>query len=923
MPVLGRSSCSSGGRYFGTSRFLSVALPVVLWLSTPTASAQGFSNAIADAWLKEAAPMENHGSDPELSIKKKPTDNFRAVYAFDLSGLAPNANITLAEVWTRITGEDDTGLPVNIYAVTDAWAEGTVNWDNTGNDYDAGTIHGSFIADAKGWAQVDITPLVQSWICGEIPDHGLMLIPTSSDNESKYSSREWGQVQQRPRLSLTVSGTNPCADTADHFVIAHDTFGIHCLAETITVRVEDANDNPLTGYTESVTLDTQSGRGSWTLIAGSGAFNDATADDGLASYQWANGESEATFSLSYLEGSVPLDIDVYQADDATLRDTDSEGPMTFSASGFTLTAVPLSNPPPGVIAPFSQAQTAAAPFTVHIAAYGQTANDPQCGIIESYAGAKALNFWSTYLNPGSGLRNVEIDGITIATTEAASSLQAVSFVNGQAQVEAKYKDAGSLQIAVKDETTINAELPQGIRGATAGFVSRPASFELTDIENGAGTIANPAAADAFGDVFIGAGTPFRATVTALDAEGDATPNYGQESAPESVGLAVNLIAPVGGASPGIGLTVGFGAFGAGSATGTDFYWPEVGIMRLVPSVADGDYLGAGNVVGAETANIGRFVPDHFALGYNAPFLQTQCAPGSFTYAGQPFGYAIAPVVTATARAATNDLAANYTGDFFKMRTAGLANRSYASASGLLDTSGIASPAVDPTVTETAPGIATLVFSSGSGLVFDRSSMPSPFTADIVLSIEVYDEDTVAASSNPATFGLGGGIAFTDGAEIRYGRLRFTNAVGSELVDLPVPLRAEYFAGAGIGFVANVADSCTTNVDLALGGFRENLSAGETCVRDSGSPGSSGAGCPAAAPLLEQFAEPPAAGDFNLTLAAPGANNHGSVRVDSTVPTWLRFDWDAAAPGDENPSGHATFGLYGGDPAQIYLRELYY
>ena len=41
------------------------------------------------------------------------------------------------------------------------------------------------------------------------------------------------------------------------------------------------------------------------------------------------------------------------------------------------------------------------------------------------------------------------------------------------------------------------------------------------------------------------------------------------------------------------------------------------------------------------------------------------------------------------------------------------------------------------------------------------------------------------------------------AEIRYGRVRVGTAVGSELVDLPVPMRAEYYASAGVGFVANV------------------------------------------------------------------------------------------------------------------------
>jgi hypothetical protein len=60
----------------------------------------------------------------------------------------------------------------------------------------------------------------------------------------------------------------------------------------------------------------------------------------------------------------------------------------------------------------------------------------------------------------------------------------------------------------------------------------------------------------------------------------------------------------------------------------------------------------------------------------------------------------------------------------------------------------------------------------------------------------------------------------------------------------------------------------------------------------------------------------------LTLAAPGANKSGSVTISADVPSHLRFDWDAAAAGDENPSGQATFGLYGGESKQIYIREVY-
>jgi MSHA biogenesis protein MshQ len=731
--------------------------------------------------------------------------------------------------------------------------------------------------------------------------------------------RAYSQAQ----VQALRDATHDCPNAAAEFSINHDGFGINCVPEAIAVNVIDSvSGTPLISYNAQVRLDTQSGDGTWTLVSGGGGFSDATPGDGIATYDWPLGESQALFALSYTQGTSPIDIDVYQISDPGIRDTDAEGPLPFSPNGFTLTSTPLSNPPPATIVPFSATQTAAIPFNVYITAFGQTANDPVCGVIESYAGIKSLKFWSSYQNPATGFRNVEVDALAIATNEAAATAQAVMFTDGQAQVAGKYKDAGSIRLTVKDDTTIDPQLPNGIRGATASFVSQPARFVLSNIRDGAGTIINPQAADAAGPVFIAAGTDFRTTVTALDAEGDPTPNYGRELIAESVRLDVELVAPSGGASPGIGAAVGFGPFAAGTATGTDFRWGEVGIMRLRPGIGDGDYLGAGDVIGDVSENIGRFVPNHFALALNVPIFTTQCAAGSFTYTGQTFGYSIVPTITATAQGAAGNTTVNYTGAFFKMATATLQNRVYASATGTLDTSGLPPVSGDPAVVPAGPGIAAITFSAGAGLSFARSIMDAPFDADISLSIDVLDADGVAALANPAVFGSPGGIAFSDGPEIRFGRMRFTNAVGSELVNLAVPLVAEYFAGPATGFVLNVADSCTSNVTLTLTNYTENLASGDTCVLDTGFPGASGAGCPAPAPIGQQFREPPITGDFNLTLAAPGPGKNGSVQIDASVPAWLQFDWDVATVGDENPFGHATFGLYPGHGKQIYLREVY-
>ncbi|HEX6985096.1 MAG TPA: DUF6701 domain-containing protein, partial [Planctomycetaceae bacterium] len=376
------------------------------------------------------------------------------------------------------------------------------------------------------------------------------------------------------------------------------------------------------------------------------------------------------------------------------------------------------------------------------------------------------------------------------------------------------------------------------------------------------------------------------------------------------------------ANPAVGATVGFASFSGGASTGDDFTWPEVGIVSLVPSVADGNYFDSGDVTGEASPNVGRFVPDHFTTVLNDPRFGTACTAGGYTYLGEPFRYREAPVITATAHAADGRTTQNYTGAFFKLSDTTVQGVGYTSTSGTLDISGLPSP--DPIVAELAgqPGSATLTFSSGSGLRFDRGTPEAPFDAEIELSVDVLDGDGVPAVGNPVTFGTSGGIAFDAGPEMRYGRVRIANAFGSELVNLAVPMVSEYFDGPAAGFVVNEVDGCTADVSLAYAGFTEDLDPLETCVLDSGTPGASNAGCPAAAPPASRFTEPPAGGSFNLWLAAPGEGNTGSVLLNGIVPAWLRFDWDATTLGDENPAAQAVFGLFPGSDRQIYIREVF-
>jgi MSHA biogenesis protein MshQ len=418
---------------------------------------------------------------------------------------------------------------------------------------------------------------------------------------------------------------------------------------------------------------------------------------------------------------------------------------------------------------------------------------------------------------------------------------------------------------------------------------------------------------------------------AVGSGGAATPNFGKESPAESVKFSTVLVLPASGDASAISGT--FGAFSGGTATGTAFSWAEVGIVSLVPRAFDGNYLGSGDVIGVATGNVGRFIPNNFAATLNTPVFAAACGAGGFTYLGQPIVYTVVPVITATAQALGGTTTSNYTGALFRLTNASLTGRSYSPtpASPALNVAGLPATGVDPAIvdlgtgTATLAGTATLTFSAGSGISFTRGSAIVPFNANIALSINVIDLDGAVASSplaNPVSFGSSTGIAFNTGSAQFYGRLALRDAVGSELLDLPAPLTVQYYLSSTQGFTTNVQDSCSAAPSIAFSAYQMNLVAGETCVRDSGSPGVSGVGCSVAAANSIALYSSAVAGNFNLHLAAPGGGDNGAVTVTATTPAWLQYLWNSASGINSGPSAMATFGLFPGSASRVYQREVY-
>jgi MSHA biogenesis protein MshQ len=353
-------------------------------------------------------------------------------------------------------------------------------------------------------------------------------------------------------------------------------------------------------------------------------------------------------------------------------------------------------------------------------------------------------------------------------------------------------------------------------------------------------------------------------------------------------------------------------------------------MKLVDTgfaavdAADGSSAAEMNIESA-AINVGRFVPDHFDLATASTpqfktFNDTTCATRSFTYVGQPFGYLVLPQATITAKNAAGGTTLNYVGALWKL-TAIDATQTYSAVSSTLDTGLLGTPAV----TASGSGTGSMMANAADVIAFARSTPVVPFSADISLSMSIQDTAENGVPGNgtidTATPALFASIGFDAGNEIRFGQLVLSNAHGSELLNLPVPIETRFWNGTG--FILNVADSCTqlAAAHVSLANWQRNLNACETSVSLSG-----------------RFN----AGRGNLRFSAPGAPNTGSVDLTlqlgataggstcvggaatpavAASQSWLQGRWSGALY-DQNPVARASFGLYRGSKPLIYLRENY-
>jgi Family of unknown function (DUF6701) len=739
----------------------------------------------------------------------------------------------------------------------------------------------------------------------------------------------------------TALGSTACPATVDHFAIAiGGSSGSTCAPKSITITAQNASNGTVTNYTGLISITAAPAHGDWSAgtPAPGGTLSPGTADSGVASYQFVAGDN----------GVLPLLLSDQHADASlTIAVADSSLPSTLSTSSaisFSDNAFVITNDP---------VQVAGRPQAMNVAMWQKDPSTGVCQISPYYTGSRNLKAWLTVDSYDPGGASPTIGALSLPNAVPGGNNLSLTFPAGSAaNFNLNTSDVGKYALNLRDDSGTFATGGNVINGSSSVITTRPFALVVSNIRQGA--TLNPANSVPTGSVFARAGSNFQATVGAYlwssvaDTNSDGipdgsatlaqitangtTPSY-KWTTTLSGGIPFTPATPLD-TPAGTGVAGSFGSvlsgtcpggspncFTSGIATPTNLNYSEVGSYTLSAGATSflntsGVDLNSANGTALVFDNssptplrsgvVGRFIPDHFGVSVNPIQNRTDLAAcasgcGNFTYMGEQMD----AVFTLTALAAGGTTTQNYStaNGFAKLDPTAVANPLGLTA---LDDNGTTRTPLNPL---DLPALATGSFAGGVAAVVAPIAITrgatavgpytvvnigiSPVDSDGVTTI--YDIDTVNATAGTNNHTKVGTTA------VRYGRIKLSNAHGSELLDLPINAMVQYWDGTGYttSSTDSVSSFATTSPSLTFANCQP--------LPPSTAPLPY---CPPSAlpsPASMMFAN----GTGQFTLKAPGANNTGSVDMSISIPGYL-------------PSNvaRATFGVYSNNSNFIYQREQY-
>ncbi len=451
--------------------------------------------------------------------------------------------------------------------------------------------------------------------------------------------------------------------------------GIACVGTLVTITGHNLGELDV-APAETIALSVgPNNKGDWTLVSGTGAFNNGALGDGAATYTFPPGEVSATFYLNYTDPTSDPEVVNINVTSAYSESANEDPSLAVAQAGLLFstrddgvwgTGIPLQ------IAGKASNVPAPSIDLITIEAVRSSDNDPQaCSPLFDAGTTISMQFAAECLDPSScagGDLSVTSNLATISatagndnagagTTASYETLNVQMVDNGNGHIGAplvlNYNDVGQIELHARYSIPL-ANNPAGIDSTddlvsgNGAFVVRPFGFSVDFSGDRLNNIDSSYAANASGTAFEVAGNGFDTTVRAVlydaaddDDDSNGIPdetaelwdnttaqNFGNESTDYKVVVAATVTAPAN--STGTLSNNEFTTFVSGAQTHS-MTFDEVGIIDLDASLTDlmnnpvnylnGDALDSYETVIGLINNVGRFYPSSFEL--SGPMLTSR------------------------------------------------------------------------------------------------------------------------------------------------------------------------------------------------------------------------------------------------------------------------------------------------------------
>lgn len=825
--------------------------------------------------------------------------------------------------WNAATLTSSAKIPLN------TWTHIAITMDSTaGGGRQRIYINGVADANTNNWKGALVTNPCPFYIGGDINTAATCNPPNAARNfrgmidEVKLYGYELSQAEVQADMNL---GRNCSGSTYDHIRIEHDGSGSVCTPEVVTVKACLTADCS-TLYPGNVTVNMSvSPTGSWA---------------GGNQLVLANGVGTMTLNNS-TSGNVTLGTSsaVPTAANATRCFVGSTETctMNFASASCAFDAVePGANPKTRLFT-----KLAGADFKVDVMAVsGSAVNTGYTGTVK----ADLVDASASTCPTGTGLTSVQ--SLVFAAADAGrKSNVTFNYATPMRDVRVRMQVGSGTPACSSDNFAIR---PSSVTlGTTPAMATGPSATATPVVKAGGSFALNATATAGYAGSLTLDSTRLTAQTTTQDT---SVASGGVVGTLKPATLTANAApAPTANASYD---EVGYVYLAAGayqdstftavdqptgcSATGTcDCVTDTTNNNHLSTSIvgATGRY---GCTVGSTSAALGRFIPDHFLVTPGTAVnrrLAACSAVSPFSYTGEELQLKDFKL-TAVNGNATPATTSNYTGVFARFDGATVGNFGLAAVD-LADT--IAPMSATAFASGSGAGQFQAVSSSGSwsagvgtfsaNVRLNRAAAPDGPYESFRVGAEPVDSDGVgvlAASKNLDTSAPADATndkVLLGSTKVRFGRVRLQNLYGSEKLQLPIPVQAQYWNASA--FVLNTDDSCTA---VAVPTARTLTG---TVVPD-GLPNLyfypvGGKNLLTSADTAASATSPLAAGVTALTFTKPGKAGWLDIILD--VPDYLKDNWGnclgqsgTAGLRDDFPCARATFGVY--KSPLIYRRENY-